>query len=237
MTSENFLYGRRAEHYDRIYHFKDYAAEVASLRAILLGEGIGDGSRVLEAACGTGNYTVPLAAHYEVSGFDLSPEMLAIADRKLPGTPLFVADMVDFTVPEAVDAVTCMFSSIGYLLTGEDLSGACRSFARALRTGGCLIVDPWIFPEDWNDGQAHLMTYLGDEVKLCRANVSAREGRNSVLNFHWLAAWTNGSVEHWEERHVLRLWTREEMGSAFAAAGFEVRLEGEGRGRYVCRKK
>ena len=66
------MYEERAALYDAIYHWKRYEEESAALHALLASEGVDDGARVLEAACGTGSYLVHLAARYAVSGFDLS---------------------------------------------------------------------------------------------------------------------------------------------------------------------
>ena len=49
--------------------------------------------------------------------------MLGIARHRLPGVPLHLADMRDFDLPERFDAVTCLFSSIGYLTTDDQHSG------------------------------------------------------------------------------------------------------------------
>ena len=46
------------------------------------------GPRLLELACGTGRLTIPLAREgFAVTGLDLSPEMLRIAERKLEREP------------------------------------------------------------------------------------------------------------------------------------------------------
>src|SRR5438105_138382 len=101
---EHGMYGARAEYYDPIYHWKDYAADAVRIRAILAAEGVADGARIIEAACGTGSYLARLRDRYEVSGFDLSEDMLAIARRKLPGVALFRADMAEFAVERPADA-------------------------------------------------------------------------------------------------------------------------------------
>ena len=136
------LYDDRADLYDKIYAWKNYSAECDKLRGLLAREGIREGSRVLEAACGTGNYLTVLTSRYRVSGFDKSEAMLAIARRKLPLADLFAADMKTFEVAEPFDAVLCLFSSIGYLKTDDEIADAARAFARAVRPGGVIVVEP-----------------------------------------------------------------------------------------------
>ena len=230
------LYGERAELYDRIYHFKDYRAGAERVRDFLCEEGVANGARVLETACGTGNFTVHLREWYDVAGSDLSEEMLAIAQTKLGDVPLAVADFCDFEVDEPFDVVLCLFSSIGYAATLADLRSAARSFRGAVRTGGVLVLEPWVLPEDWRgDGEPHLQTYEDDDLKLCRANVSRSEGDISVLDFHWLVVRRGAEVEHFTEQHRLRLHSLEEMTEAFEDAGFDVRFDDEGRGTFVGR--
>ena len=236
IMDDHGMYGDRARLYDLIYDFKDYAEDAERLHAILAAEGVADGGRFLEVACGTGTYLVEFRRWYEVAGLDQSGAMLAIARQNLPDVELIRGDMSDFEVARAFDAVGCLFSSIGYLRTEAALVGAAASFARALRPGGVLLVQPWIFREDWRDGEPHLMTGGSDDVKVCRANVAASEGDDAILDFHWLVVRRGEGVEHFTERHRLRFWTREEMDAAFADAGFDVRYEAEGRGLYVCRR-
>src|SRR5579884_2668504 len=54
------------------------------------------GERVLDAACGTGRYTVALRDRgVEVTGCDFSSEMLAVARARLPQVELVEADLND----------------------------------------------------------------------------------------------------------------------------------------------
>jgi daunosaminyl-N,N-dimethyltransferase/N-dimethyltransferase len=235
----NSMYGDRAELYDLIYDWKDYAAEAEALRELLGEHGIEDGASVLEAACGTGSHLEALSSWYRVSGFDLSEAMLEIARKKVSDVPLFRADMRDFEVEEPVDAVLCLFSSIGYAVGEDRLGAAAACFARALRPGGVLVVEPWLTPDAYYPGRAHMETYLGEDVKVCRANVSKREGDLSILDFHWLVARSGAGVEHFTERHVLQLYTVEQTLAALEASGFEAEYEeggAKGRGVYVGRK-
>jgi len=235
--TDHGMYGERAGLYDLIYHHRDYAADAERLHDILLDEGVADGGRLLEAACGTGRYLAEFARWYRVAGLDASPEMLAIARERQPDADLIEADMAEFRADGPFDAVACLFSSIGYLRAEERLAGAARSFAAALRPGGVLLVQPWVFPEDWREGEPHLETYDSEDVKLCRASVARSEGSDAVLDFHWLVVRRDAGVEHFTETHRLRFWMREEMTGAFEAAGFEVRFEEEGRGLFVGRRR
>jgi len=235
------IYEARPELYDKIYSFKDYAAEAARLRELLHAEGVPDGSSVLEAACGTGAHLVHLRAWFRLRAFDKNPAMLAVAREKLPELPLFEADMCDFRVDEPAQALLCLFSSIGYVHDEERLRMAGRAFASALVPGGVLILEPWLTREDCAPGFPSMHTYQDDDLKLCRQAVTRIEGDLSVFDMHWLVARRHEGVEHFVERHELRLYPRETMRSALEDAGFDARFEPEGlmprRGLHIGRKR
>jgi hypothetical protein len=119
----------------------------------------------------------------------------------------------------------------------ERLRMAARAFARALRPGGLLLVEPWISSEDYQAGMPHMHTYESDELKVCRSNVSKRDSEHAILDFHWLVARADQDVEYFTERHVLRFYTQEQMQAALTDAGFEVRLDPDWRrGLYAAHK-
>ena len=79
MSDAPGMYGDRAEFYDPIYHWKDYDAEATRLVELLDAADIGEWSRVLDAACGTGEHIRRLRDRYDMSGLDLSE---GIGDRR-----------------------------------------------------------------------------------------------------------------------------------------------------------
>lgn len=230
------MYGRHARLYDLIYHFKDYGVEARGLRQLLCEEGVCDGSRLLELACGTGSFLEHFARWYRVAGLDLSEAFVEIARDKVPLAQVSHADMRSFEVSEPVDAVLCLFSSIAYLREPEDLAAALSCAAEALRPGGVLLVEPFVSPEDWKEGTPFIHTYESEDLKLCRAAVSHAEGHTAILDFHWLVVPRGGPVEHLQERHLLRLWRRAELVEAAHLAGFTARFEEGGRGLLVGRR-
>ncbi|MDB0565340.1 class I SAM-dependent methyltransferase [Ralstonia solanacearum] len=235
----SLLYHEFALYYDLIHARYDYAGQAAALHDLLLGHGVPDGSHVLEAACGTGSYLAQLKRHYAVSGFDRSEAMLQIARRKLPDVPLFCADLRDFHCPAPVDAILCLCSAIAYLRSVDELAAAVCGFARALRHGGVLVLRPWLTPAQAAEGLSWMDAFDGDGLKLCRQAVLKRQGRDSILDFHWLVATPGAGVAHSVDRHVLRLFEDQEIGAALSQCGLSGRrimLEGFGQPLWVARR-
>jgi hypothetical protein len=143
--------------------------------------------------------------------------------------------MLEFDLGRRFDAVVCLFSSIGYAKTVENLEHAVKSMAYHLESGGVLVVEPWLTPDVWEDG--HLDAVFVDEpdLKIARVNSSEREGRLSRFVFHYLVL-TREGVVRFEEPHELGLFTHDEYVSAFHGAGLEVDHDPEGlmgRGLYA----
>jgi SAM-dependent methyltransferase len=229
------MFTKSARFYDAIYAFKDYAAEAAKIDA-LIQERKPDARTLLDVACGTGLHLQHLRTRYEAEGLDLDRELLAIAAERLPDVPFQQGDMLDFDLGRRFDVVTCLFSSIGYAETVENLDEAVSSMGNHVESGGVLIVEPWFPPDAWQDGFLDAIFVDEPALKLARMSISGREGRLSRIDLHYLVATASG-VEHFEETHELGLFTHEEYLDAFRSAGLEVEHDAEGlmgRGLYVA---
>jgi ubiquinone/menaquinone biosynthesis C-methylase UbiE len=221
------MYDVTARYYDKIYAFKDFAAEAERLVAFIRQLRPETGGRLLDVACGTGAHLVRLREHYEVEGLDLSPLMLEAARKKLPDVTFHEADMTDFDLGRRFDVVTCLFSSIGYLLTEDALFRAVGCMARHLAPGGVLALEPWFTPATWRPGTVHLLTVDEPELKIARVSASFAEGRLSYFDLHYLVA-TPGGTEHRVERHEMGLFEREEVEAALVAAGLTPSYDAQG---------
>lgn len=223
-----------ADVYDLIYSGKDYEAEAAKLAAIIEERGESGGRDILEAACGTGVYMQHLGGHFNVEGFDLSPEQIEGAKRRMPNAKLSIADMTDFEMGKQYDAVLCLFSSIGYLQTTERLSQAISTMAKHTKPGGMVIVEPWLPRGKFTPGHVSLDAKSNDELSVARMGISSLEGGLSVLAMHHMVGTSEG-VEHFVEIHKLAMFTDEDFTDAFTAAGLEVEIDPEGlTGRRLC---
>jgi SAM-dependent methyltransferase len=232
-------YTRSADFYDLVYAGKPYAQESAAVHAKIAAHLRSGGNALLDVGCGTGGHAACLREHYRVTGLDLEEGLLRIAAERYPDVEFRPGDMVDFDLGREFDAVICLFSAIGYVCTEDRLRRTIASFARHLRPGGVLVVEPWLTPEVFSAGTMRLDAHDTERLKVARIVRSDYDGDLSVLEFSFLVGRPEG-VEHWKERHLLGLFSHRQMLDAFAAAGLEV-VEHDpqgltGRGLYVARR-
>jgi SAM-dependent methyltransferase len=230
------VFSRSARLYDAIYSFKDYAEEAASMHELVQARKPG-AATLLDVACGTGAHLAELRGWYRCEGLDLDPELLAVARERLPAeVELREGDMRDFDLGRRFDAVTCLFSSIGYVRDTDELGRAIAAMARHLEPGGVLVVEPWLSPDRVQMPHVGAVFVDEPELKIARINVIEVDGAVSRIELHYLVG-TPERVERFSELHELTLFTDEEMLGAFRAAGLEVEHDAEGgpmgRGLYV----
>jgi len=235
------MFSKSATLYDAIYlnMGKDYAGEAEKVHAFIQQHKQSPGNLLLDVACGTGLHIGTLSGHYQVEGLDLDKEMLAAARHKHPRIPFHHADMLDFDLHRQFDAVTCLFSSIGYVQTVPNLNKAVANMASHLKPGGVLLVEPWFSPDSWKTGKVHALFVDQPDLKITRMNISERKDRLSFFNFHYLVG-THEGIEHFTELHELGLFTESEYMDAFRAAGLDTLYDPvglDGRGLYIGVKK
>lgn len=221
-----------AEVYDRLFIpalAAQWAARVADAARLAPGE------RVLDVACGTGAMTqealTRVAPDGDVIGLDASPDMLAVARRKLPDTDLREghAEQLPFD-DSAFDAVTCNFG----LMFFEDRERALQEMQRVVRPGGRIALVVWD-RLDRTPGYAALTglieRYLGEEagkpvrgafglgdVDLVRSMLE-RAGGSSVEVNSVDASACFPSIDDWVEAEV-RGW----VGEGFSESDYQTLL-------------
>jgi trans-aconitate methyltransferase len=202
---------------------KDYAAEAAWLRAAI-GVANPGAHRVLDVACGTGAHLRFMHKQFEVAGEDADATMIEIAKERLPGVPFRVGRMQDLTVKQPYDVAMCLFGSIAYLADEAELRSTIVRFANAVTTGGLVIIEPWIGPDEWHDGTLEASFVDQPQLKIARIGASERYGTTSVTRYEYLVGETAG-MSGFSETHVQQLFTDAQYRSAFDAAGLKPRSE------------
>ncbi len=213
-------YSGSAELYDLVYSFKDYADEAAWLVSLVAERDPGAQS-LLDVGCGTGRHLQRLRARFDCEGVDLDEAQLAAAAGRLPGVPLHRADMRTLDLGRTFDVVTCLFSAIGYMLDLEQLHEATAALAKHVAPGGLLLVEPWITPDVWQAGRPQALAAQDDRLAVTRMSRSGVDGRVSWVEMEYLVS-DGTSLERFEERHELGLFTQDEMRAALEATGLRV---------------
>ena len=221
------MYTKSASIYDLIYHWKNYAAESEKLHHFIQQHKQTPVNTLLDVACGTGKHLEQLRAFYTCEGLDLEPEQLKIAAQRLPDVPLHQGDMVDFELGRTFAVVTCLFGSVAYAQSTTRLSTAVANMARHVKPGGLLIVEPFLFREDFTPGKISLQTAEVPGLSIARMSVSRLENDAAFFTFNYLVGTAEG-VLHFEEAHVLGVFTRQEYRESLERAGLSVMFDEEG---------
>jgi ubiquinone/menaquinone biosynthesis C-methylase UbiE len=217
-----------AEVYDLIYSEKRYDEEASKVKDTILTRCKSGGNQMLDVACGTGKHMEFLRDIFNVEGVDLSEEQLAVAKAKFPDARIEQGNMINFDMGKQYDSIICLFSSIGYVKTKENLDLTVNNMSRHLKPGGVILIEPWIRPEVFEPGNISLESNADrKDLKVVRAGISTREGNISILNMHHMIVRPD-SVDHFVEKHELAMFTDKEFADAYKEAGLGIEIDPEG---------
>ncbi|GLZ00712.1 class I SAM-dependent methyltransferase [Actinoplanes sp. NBRC 103695] len=201
---------------------KDYAAEAAHLAALVRERKAG-ASSLLDVACGSGSHLEHFVHEFDhVEGLELSADMIAVAGPLLPGVALHQGDMRDFSLGRRFDALTCMYSSIGYMADEDALRRTIARFTEHLEPGGVLLVEPWWTPDEFLDRHVAGDVLTVGERTIARVSHTVRHGDKTRMEVHWTVADAVDGPRHVAESHQMSLFTSAQYEGAFEAAGCTV---------------
>ena len=137
------MFDRIAPTYDRLNTVLSFGSDGRWRRAAVRASGVRPGDRVIDVACGSGKLAVELAAAVgpagRVTGVDLSPGMIEVAQRMQPPLPqldFIVANALDLPfVDDTFDAATIAFG----LRNLADYEAGFRELARVVRPRGRVV--------------------------------------------------------------------------------------------------
>ncbi|MGL4336007.1 MAG: class I SAM-dependent DNA methyltransferase [Turicibacter sp.] len=184
------------------------------------------GSSILDVGCGTGTISVLLAKEgYEVTGVDLSEDMLAIAHQKTLDAQLgihyVVQDMSHLEGFSGFDGAVIYVDSLNYLKKDTEVFQTFKHLHESLKVDGILIFDVHSLYKMTDIFQDYLyvdthpdLTYIWHVF----------EGKYPYSIEHDLTFFKrNGeSYERFEETHFQRTFAVEEYASMLEDAGFTI---------------
>jgi|SRR3989344_1651351 len=131
LVDRMYFLGKQGERYFRERDFIDI-----SMRSLA------SGAKIIDAGCGTGIHIQLLRElGYDISGFDLREDMVAVAKERNRSSIIVQGDMREFPLGMQVDGVICMYGAINYVETEEGILKTFSNFFNHLNSGGIAIVD------------------------------------------------------------------------------------------------
>ena len=176
---------------------------------------------LVEVGCGSGVLAARLVgAGYDVVGIDQSPAMIRIARATAPGARFRVARLEQARLPPA-SAVIALGEIVTYVPGGlAVLQRFFQRVRRALRPGGLLVFD---FIESAERRTYRRKVFEGDDWKMVLSASTNRSGRVLTRRMT-LRRLIDGRHRQSTESHRIRIYPRDEMAAALAAAGFRFEM-------------
>ena len=206
---ENVDYIRWADYVDRLFALYNYLPK-----------------RVLNIACGTGSIDVLLARRgYEMSGIDLALEMIIWAKEKAKrqgiNLTLWQQDMRQLTVAKPYDAALCLYDSINYMKTEDELGTAFKKVSEALVPHGMFIFDVTTehnivkhFHRQTFAENHETFSYIWKNLYLYKEKVC-----KTILTFFLKE---NDHYRKYDELHIQKIFSVDQVKNLLEQAGFKL---------------
>lgn len=231
--------------YDRFAYFYDlhYGQFTGDVPFFLgLARKLGDNPRLLELACGSGRITLPLLeAGYQVTGLDLSAQMLALAQKKLSQTSLETqqraclvqGDMCRLNESlgeEKFDLIILAFNSFLHLDTPESQLACLTSALEHLTPNGqfaLVIYNPEVepgFPANKRSDSAGSVAnpLRNSKVNMLIITTDFPEEQQRILNHVFYERLPDGTIEKTIAPLHHSYFTRSEIEDLLQEAGFKI---------------
>lgn len=208
--------------YDELMHGDvDYDAWLCYIEKLFELHGVNPGS-ICELACGTGSMTSRLEERgYDVTGVDISRDMLRAAEKKLHRSRLVASDMSRFREDRIYDAFLCMIDGINYITVPKALVRTFKNVRAQLADGGVFIFDI--------SSRYKLKNILGSETYIHSEYDVFYSWQNAyyqkynlcdmLLNF-FVRNKNDESYRRFEERHLQRGWSISQLKKMLEDSGF-----------------
>ena len=187
--------GRHADLYDLFYKNKNYKAEAKFVHGLISDYSSRKTRTILELAGGTGNHSFHLSQYgYMITLTDNSHDMLRVARKKLSVNTNVEVDYMDMTrfkkFNKQFDTVICLFDSIGYVQTNDNILRVLKNVSTCLKKKGLFIFEYWnagamissfdpVRLKEWRDGGRKVVrrseTKLFYENQLCKVHYTITE--------------------------------------------------------------
>ncbi len=227
------VFGKYSDYYNLLYKDKDYAAEAEYIHN-LIQRYDPSAKSVLNLGCGTGGHDFPLARKkYEMTGVDMSNEMLAVANSQLltlnlqPSAIHFVqGDIRKIRIERIFDVVISLFHVMSYQTTNDDIMATLDTVRGHLKDDGLFIFDFWYGPAVLTDRPAVRVKRLEDEeLSVYRIATPVIHLNENIVDVNYevlIEDRKTKMLDKLQEIHNMRYFFLPELEFILTTAGFSV---------------
>ncbi len=183
----------------------------------------------LDVGCGGGWFTRAFEkAGYEMTGLDVSPEMLFVAEENARKEGIrsryILGDIVKTKLPRKFDFATAINDCVNYI-PKEKLVGAFKNVRSALHKNGIFIFDI-SSKGKFCDKIANTVS-VDDRDEVTYMSFNRLEEDRAVMEVTVFERRSDGAYDRRDERHIQYIYKEEEILSALNESGFSLlRVEG-----------
>lgn len=183
---------------------------------------------LVDIGCGTGELSIRFAhAGFQVTGVDLSDDMLAIAREKADehnlSIPLFQQDMRELDGLGLFQTAVIFCDSLNYLKTEEDVKKTFQAVYAHLEKGGLLLFDVHSLYKINHVFQEQTFADAAEDISFIW-NAFPGEYSNSIEHeLTFFVQTERGLYDRFDEVHYQRTFTPEQYQQWLSEAGFHVK--------------
>lgn len=217
-----------AEFYELIYQNKDYKKETDYIYSLLNSLKINVQGELLDIGCGTGGYLpFHLEKNVNITGLDISKEMLEIAKLKFPNIEFILGDIKKIEMSKIFNFAFMSFHVINYQNSKVEVLKTFQNISNHLKKDGILIFDFWHGLAIENDPPKKVdKIFRNKSLKLVRKTTPTVNSITQIIDvcFDFSIYKEDILTNQFQENHLMRYLYKEEIEKSLAQAGFEICL-------------
>ena len=218
----NSIYYDISKYYDLMYvNEETYQTETDRVFSIVSQYKTSAGNDLLDIACGTGAQAFYLQNQFNVTGIDISDEMLDIAKKKVKSAAFMKADMFNFNLEKQFDVIVSLYGAIGHAKTINDLFSAMKCVHKHLKQGGIFVATPFNTKESYSDALV-VRSKAFDLTGFCRMETVKRLCDDKlIIEMHHLIS-TELDVKYHKYTQYISLFSEGEYVNSIQKAGLKI---------------
>ena len=215
------MYKNFSKVYDVMMEYANYDGwkELVESKIVRYGE---TPKTVLDLGCGTGEVLIRLTPTYEMTGIDLSKEMVDIAKRKTDTASFYVQDMRELNLEKKHDIVISLFDTVNHLISLDGLKRTFQGVYENLNQEGVYIFD--VVTRELMDDMFPGGNFIDDrgEIMIIWEHEYDDEEDIDYIDTTFFVKQKNGMFKKITEEYVKKIFTVDEIIKTAKEVGFQV---------------